>query len=691
MIKNIFKIAKIIGALSVVALLAGQVLSAPLKIAADSPRFNFLDGDKELFTGLNKTAGDTVYTDPVTSNGDDEIVGLIYYHNGVVGTTATNTTVNVTLPPTTDSLAKTLSASITADNTDPQTISDTTLNGNVIGQSGLTINVPTGDAKVSFIEDSVRWFPDQSLTAVDLPTGIDGNDIVTSKGLNIGDIQGCWQFSGFISLRFKVETPKRPVILNIEKTVSNESLAQPFSDSNTARPEDILNYNIVIKNTGTSNADEVFARDYLPEHVTLLPNTIRLYVHGSDTPSPFPDANGSQFINSAVSIGDLPMGDAMFSKITFSAKIDLINLSDGQVLTNKAEATFETQKVSDEARTTLVVTSPMFQQSKSALNETQNIDATKNPANPGDVITYSLSIKNIGTAAGSYTFEDGIADVLEYSNVDRSRLNGGSIVERSNASLEDDRIVIVYPEIENIQPGETKTAQFTVIVKKPLPTNPSSGNHYDFVMYNIFGNPVIIHIKPPIIVNPALTLVKDVRDVSANNTTFTDQNTISAGDILEYRLIITNPTTVPADGVKIVDTLPANFVYQVGTTVLSVNGTAATLVDGITGNGIIFPQIPANSVYTIYLRAKADSGVASGACLVNLATVTSGSINISDQAKSCVEVITPPVTPPSDTNLPVTGASGVMASVFGSLFALTNILYFSGKKKLLATAILAHC
>jgi uncharacterized repeat protein (TIGR01451 family) len=686
MFKKFKKIIKIASALGVVALLAGQVLSAPLKTTALQPRFNFLENDKELLTGLNFTKNETVYTDPVSGDAGDQIVGLIYYHNGVENTVATNTTFRLSLPDRTNSTEKLLRATISADNAEPQTISDTIVNNQIVGKSGLTVSVPTADSEVEFVPGSVRWFPNKSETPVELPAGVNGNDLITSGGLNIGDVNGCWQYSGYIAFGLRIKTPIHPVALAIDKTVRNETLDQGFVKANEARPGDILTYKIIVRNTGESNANQVTIKDFLPPHVTLLPETIHLYLRGSETESPFP--GGSGMIGDGASIGELPVGESMFTKVIFSVKVDESGLDNGQVLVNRAEAYYQALKVADQAQTTIVITAPIFTQAKSAFNETQGIDATKVLAKPGDVIRYSLKTQNVGTAAGLYVVRDGIADILEYADPISSRLGGGTIIERPNATNEDNRIQIIYPEV-SIAAGDGLIAEFAVVVKNPLPTNPQSGHHYDYTMFNKYGNSVVVRIKPPVIVLPELTIVKDVRDVTSNEQSFNDKNSATAGDTLEYRLTITNSTSVPADGVKIIDTLPANVVYIPGTTVLSANGTSMTLVDGITGSGITLPQIPANSVYTIYLRAKIDAGVANSSCLVNTGTATSGSINVSDQATSCLKTPETPVTPTTVTpspNLPVTGTGGVLGTIFGTFFAISNLIYFSGKKKILALA-----
>lgn len=685
MLKIIKKIGKIAAALGLVALLAGQVISAPLKTMAEAPRFNFLDGDKELFTGRNYTAGETVYTDPVNSNGNDELVGLIYYHNGVVAETARNTTVKVTLPATTAATAKVLNATITADNSDPKTISDTIVNNQIVGQSGLTVNVPEADSKISFVPGSVRWFPNKSETPVELPAGVNGDSLISS-GLNIGDVQGCWQFSGYISFGLKVLTPVHPIALAIEKTVRNQTLDQDYVKLNEARPEDILSYKVVVRNSGEKIAENVLLKDVLPAEVTYVPNSIHLYANGSQTETAFHGNDGNNVVTAGASIGSLNIG--LSSKVIFSVKIKSSGLENGQILTNRATATSGEITLSDEAKTKVIVTSALIVKSKSAFNETQNVDATTAIAKSGDVIRYQLVTKNIGNGDGVYTPVDGIADILEYA--DLTDLGGGTRIDNPNATNDDDKVEIRYPEV-SIAPNASVVSEFVVMVKNPLPNNPQSGHHFDWVMYNYYGNSVTIQIKLPVVVHPNLTLVKDVRDVTTNEISFTDRDSVFAGDTLEYRIIITNPTSISADGAKIVDTLPANVVYIPGTTVLSKDGSLMTVVDGITASGIIFPQIPANSTYTLYLRAKIDSGVAGNTDLVNLATVTSGDINISDTAASVTKApVVLASVPPTQSRLPVTGASGVLGSLFGSIFLISNMVYFKGKKDLLSAAVSAH-
>lgn len=130
---------------------------------------------------------------------------------------------------------------------------------------------------------------------------------------------------------------------------------------------------------------------------------------------------------------------------------------------------------------------PAFTQLKTALNQTQNVDATKQPANGGDVIAYSLTTKNTGGSKGDIETSDNIADILEYGDV--TNLGGGTITEK----------IISWPT-ESLDAGKTVTHTFIVTVKNPVPvtaTGVSNPRSFDLKMDNVFGNPVSVDIVAP--------------------------------------------------------------------------------------------------------------------------------------------------------------------------------------------------
>ena len=130
---------------------------------------------------------------------------------------------------------------------------------------------------------------------------------------------------------------------------------------------------------------------------------------------------------------------------------------------------------------------PVFENSKTALNLTQNSDATKSTAKSGDVIKYSLITKNSGGAAGDYPTTDDLADILEYATITD---NGNGTVSGTS---------ITWPS-DTINPGQNLTHSFTVTVKNPVPvtaTGISNPRSFDLNMDNVFGNAVRVPVEAP--------------------------------------------------------------------------------------------------------------------------------------------------------------------------------------------------
>lgn len=133
-----------------------------------------------------------------------------------------------------------------------------------------------------------------------------------------------------------------------------------------------------------------------------------------------------------------------------------------------------------------------FVETKSAVNKTQNVDATTKAANPGDVITYTLSTKNTGGTAGNYTTSDDIADILEYAAGGKPSSLGGGTLNGTIISWPDDRIPA----------GETSSHSFEILVTSDAAVlartiSTSHPRSYDLKMDNVYGNPVSVDIVPP--------------------------------------------------------------------------------------------------------------------------------------------------------------------------------------------------
>ena len=127
---------------------------------------------------------------------------------------------------------------------------------------------------------------------------------------------------------------------------------------------------------------------------------------------------------------------------------------------------------------------------KKATNVTAGIaNANGTTAQPGDVITYTLSASNNGKATvKGFVFQESLSDVLDYANA--TDLHGGTI---------DNYGTVTWPA-EDITAGQTATQQIAVTVKNPIPStpaDPTNPNHFDLTMTNVYGDTINIKVPTP--------------------------------------------------------------------------------------------------------------------------------------------------------------------------------------------------
>ena len=266
---GIRKYGKYLLGIAASAAIISQVIVPAASMRADQPRFNFLQGDYELLRGANLTKSESVWKDPVSAEVGDVVEGVIYYHNGMENTIATNTTIKVNIPSETTSNKAVISASISADNAD--TVTDTVIDGDIVGLSGLTINYD-GSAELSLVPGSVKWYPNQYSdpnTEVGLPGGQSGDEIISPSGINIGSIQGCWQYAGYVTFQVKSNSQVVPGNLDIEKEVRNVTDGNTnFVELADADQREVVEFKMTVSNPGGSAINNVKIKDALPSPLT---------------------------------------------------------------------------------------------------------------------------------------------------------------------------------------------------------------------------------------------------------------------------------------------------------------------------------------------------------------------------------------------------------------------------------------
>jgi fimbrial isopeptide formation D2 family protein len=171
-----------------------------------------------------------------------------------------------------------------------------------------------------------------------------------------------------------------------------------------------------------------------------------------------------------------------------------VNGGSGQTIQNTATASAtNAPTVSDNALVYLnggVVAgaSTSFTYSKSAFNDTKNVDATTVPADKEDFITYTLTATNTGnTTATNFVVSDDLTNVLNYASM--VSLNGGTL----NGNT------ISWPAV-TIAQNTSVQETFKVRVNYSLPTS-----YNNLQLVNTYGNTVTIQINNPKVLGASIT------------------------------------------------------------------------------------------------------------------------------------------------------------------------------------------
>ncbi len=680
MMKNVIKWikekGKVLAGIGSVAALLSMAIFPTFSADATTPQFNFMDQDLEFLRGANTSRGETVWKDPVNGDAGDTIEVIAYYHNGHPDTTAENTTLKVNIPAETTNKSATVTASLGADNA--VTITDTVINNNINGLSGLTINLED-DATLAMVPGSVRWYPNRSLDALPLPLGQSGDEVVSVNGLNLGDICGCWPYAGRVV--FAVET--NPIIIPepdpahvvLNKVVRNISDGQSvFVETVNADQNEIVEYQIEIKNTGGEAQAGVNLKDILPQKLDYVEGSAQVTRNGVTIP-----VSANELFSVGIYLGILEPGLENRIIVTFRATTPA-QIYSPEVLVNHATLVCG---LDDTANVNINPGDVVILKSKSAYNTTEAKDATAVAAESNDEIVYTLRTTNTGSLGTDVVIEDGIADVLEYANYVSSS-DGGVLVDGPAGTNESK--IIRYPSII-LNPGVTAERTFTVEIKNPLPAATFDGFHFDDKMYNRYGNDILIDIlRPgPIVHNPDLVIDKVVRNVSSDQVVYVEANTAQAGDTLEYMIGVLNIGEGDAEGVRVYDLLPANVAYDESFgAVTIINGIVYEFIGSVTEGFTIDKLEPGESVYVIF-RAKTSTDLAANEHLVNTAYAEDDGERISDTAETVIDEKVVVIETPEKIivkTLPKTGAAtGVIAGLV-SLVAGLNLVYLKKIKEL---------
>lgn len=210
-------INKIYFAILISVIVSGIFAPAFFVKAAASFNNNSQDKPTLRISNYTKNSGCSSCWSTYASADAGDIVSFdVYYHN-TSNETANQTRASVILPIGNFS-SRTIYGSVWGNNS------------SLIAQSGVSLNL-TSSQTLTFIPGSARWYPNQSLSEQTLPSGQNGSEIISSSGLNIGDIASGWETQGHIIFRAQVSNNNNAVSSN--QTNSNFT-NQPTVFTNSA-------------------------------------------------------------------------------------------------------------------------------------------------------------------------------------------------------------------------------------------------------------------------------------------------------------------------------------------------------------------------------------------------------------------------------------------------------------------------
>lgn len=317
-------------------------------------------------------------------------------------------------------------------------------------------------------------------------------------------------------------------------------------------PSEIVTYTLTIRNLGTEDSSGVLVRDTLPAYTTFLAasdgGTVTAGVvtwplvalAAGATPDDFPQVTRTVTVRVA---GTFPLGRHVITN-TVTVADDGTHGSD-IATTNNTAADADAVNSSPDLR---------LQQSDG-----------RSIVLPGNLLTYTLSIANAGSQAASGVI---LTDTLPANTTFVAASQGGNSANG----------VVSWP-VFNLGSGASVSRSLTIRVNPTLPAGVETITNTARVRDNGLSGPDGF---------PADNIASDFDIANAAPDLMVSkddgQDRVYPGDLLVYHLIITNTGTQAAQGISLVDTLPAH-----GTFIAASQGGIATIPPDGTSTNVSWP------------------------------------------------------------------------------------------------------
>lgn len=371
---------------------------------------------------------------------------------------------------------------------------------------------------------------------------------------------------------------------------------------------DVVNYTLSVKNNGMVDATNVVVFDNAIDGTTLVPGSVKVNgVTVSDSPV------------TGVPVGTISPGVT----VTVMYSLNVVAVPLPPILKNQAQAAFDFMATPDTPPISIVAPSNIIEIPVFFPIIVVKKEADLPTALVGDIITYTLTVKDIGNIDATAIINDPLP--LGASFIPNSVFVDGVNLPGSNPNVGIDigvvdliqTVTIMYKLLVTaIPPGGIIHNEFTTAFKIVLPD-------HRVIPGSVISNPVDIPVSSPVV-----TPVKSANLPSA-----------LVGDVITYSVNVTNSTPAPVTNVSLTDNIPAGTSFVTGS--VTVGGVPNAAADPV--GGIPIGVLAANTSILVTFQLRVDS-VPDPAELVDQAKVTFTNGGVTESSYSN-EVTIPVVQP----------------------------------------------
>ncbi|MCA9523905.1 MAG: DUF11 domain-containing protein, partial [Myxococcales bacterium] len=384
-----------------------------------------------------------------------------------------------------------------------------------------------------------------------------------------------------------------------------------YVDSNglPVKPNDLVTFTLALQNDGTAVATNLTLTDKLDANLTFVSATDGGTFDATTRTITWVYTGTPKLVN-------LELGEAKKISVGFVVRVKT-PLDNGTEIPNQAEVSgnnLVARQLSDDPATTepaekqpdptilKVVSGADFTQSTKLVS-----DENGPPFRPGDVVLYTIVVKNTGDATGkNVTVSDTLPAELEKPELVTAGTLQGNIVRWSASTV---------PELANLAPGQEVKLSVKATIKKPLANGTKVINQAEISADGVvtpFRTDADLSTPTP---EPTVFEVTAAPNLQTSTKTVEDPNggKVEPGDQLIYTITVKNTGDAEAVDIEVKDTIDTQKL-----TLIEPIGTPLGVFDGQTITWKV-PKVGLSPTGDVKLqfRATVMKGLANGTLLRN--------------------------------------------------------------------------